>query len=61
MLTQKGTIDPVDFVVASWPQIIYFIVCLGIFPPMMNLVFYHMQIVGVRGEYHVVQPQHDDA
>ncbi|KAK8802954.1 hypothetical protein WA588_002114, partial [Blastocystis sp. NMH] len=44
MLGQKGTIDPVDFVVASWPQILYFIVCLGIFPPMMNLVFYHMGI-----------------
>lgn len=35
----------VDFVLYTWPELIYLIACFGFCVPMMRLVFYHVNIV----------------
>lgn len=39
--------DPIKFILNSWVELIYLLICLGLFIPMMNLVLYHLDIVRI--------------
>lgn len=38
-----------EFVLYTWPELIYLIGCAGFCVPMMRLVWYHMGIVSLMG------------